>query len=113
MSSPSTSFTLLDTPLLEWLERVLTPVLRAATRHFGTSYQVARHREDIFHAATHAAMIAQSTLAFNQTIRTVVNSFADQEPDRTGSPTPSVPYIPRTPTPELIPASPEPLPVPP
>jgi hypothetical protein len=113
MSSPSTSFTLLDTPLLEWPERVPTPVLHAATRHYGTSYQAARYREDTYRAATHAAMIAQSTLAFNQTIRTVVDSFADQEPDRMGSPTPSAPYIPRTPTPELIPASPEPLPVPP
>jgi hypothetical protein len=106
-SSPdSFTFTLLDTPLLEWPERVPTPVLQAATDHYNTDYQTARRREDGYRAATHAAMIAQSTLAFNQGIRTVVNTFDHGEPRETQSPTPSEPYIPRTP-------SPEPLPVPP
>jgi hypothetical protein len=68
----------------------------------------------MYQSATHAAMITQSTLAFNQDVQTVLRSFAAREPNRTGSPTSSEPYIPRTPTPELIPhASPEPLPVPP
>jgi hypothetical protein len=106
-SSPdSFTFTLLDTPLLEWPSRVLTPVLQAATNHYNTDYQTARHREDGYRAATHPAMIAQSTLAFNQSIRTVVNTFDHVDPRETESPTPSEPYIPRTP-------SPEPLPVPP
>jgi hypothetical protein len=57
-SSPdSFTFTLLDTPLLEWPERVPTPVLQAATDHFNTDYQTARRREDGHRAATHAAMI--------------------------------------------------------
>jgi hypothetical protein len=51
-------------------------------------------------------MIAQSTLAFNQSIRTIVNTFDHDEPREAESPTPSEPYIPRTP-------SPDPLPVPP
>jgi hypothetical protein len=106
-SSPdSFTFTLLDTPLLEWPERVPTLVLQAATDHYNTDYQTARHRENGYRAATHAAMIAQSTLAFNQGIRTVVNTFDHGELRETESPTPSEPYIPRTP-------SPEPLPVPP
>jgi hypothetical protein len=106
-SSPdSFTFTLLDTPLLEWPERVPTPVLQAATDYYNTDYQVARHREDGYRAATHAAMIAQSTLTFNQGIRTVVNTFDHGERRETESPTPSEPYIPHTP-------SPEPLPVPP
>jgi hypothetical protein len=106
-SSPdSFTFTLLDTPLLEWPQRVPTPVLQAATDHYNTDYQTARHREDGYRAATHAAMIAQSTLAFNQGIRTVVNAFDRVEPREAESPTPSEPYIPRTP-------SPDPLPVPP
>jgi hypothetical protein len=106
-SSPdSFTFTLLDTPLLEWPDRVPTPVLQAATDHYNTDYQIARRREDGYRAAMHAAMIAQSALAFNQSIRTVINTFDNGEPPRAGSPTPSEPYIPRTP-------SPDPLPVPP
>jgi hypothetical protein len=114
MSSSPTAFTLADAPVLEWPERVPTPILRATTAYFNADYQTARHREGQSHAAIHAAMIAQGTYAFGETVQSVLQSFANREPNRAGSPTPSVPYAPRSPTPELIPStSPEPLPIPP
>jgi hypothetical protein len=112
MSSSSTTFTLTNAPVLEWPERVPTPVLRAAITYFDADYQTARHREGQHRATVHAAMIAQGTYTFGETVQSVLQSFANQEPNRAGSPTPSVPYVPRSPTPELIPStSPEPLPV--